>query len=79
MTIPHQGQAKLSTTARDGKTLILRIAKAREILGLHTTVTGRPFEVTMVTMQPCQLNFVSREGFIPFLKKYGNACLQAAN
>ena len=73
-----QGQAKLSSTARDGKTFILRIAKAGEVLGLHATVTGRPYELTVETMQPCQLNFVSREDFLPFLKKHGDACLHAA-
>jgi CRP/FNR family cyclic AMP-dependent transcriptional regulator len=73
-----QGQAKLSSTARDGKTFILRIARAGEVLGLHATVTGRPYELTVETMQPCQLNFVSREDFLPFLKKHGDACLHAA-
>ena len=73
-----QGQAKLSTTARDGRTLILRIAKAGEVLGLHTTITGKAYELTAETMQPCQLNFVSREDFLPFLKKHGDACLRAA-
>jgi len=73
-----QGQAKFSTTARDGKTFILRIAKAGEVLGLHATVTGRPYELTVETMQPCQLNFVSREDFLRFLKGHGDACLHAA-
>jgi len=73
-----QGQAKLSTTSRDGKTFILRIAKAGEVLGLHTTITGKAYELTAETMQPCQLNFVSREDFLPFLKKHGDACLGAA-
>jgi CRP/FNR family transcriptional regulator, cyclic AMP receptor protein len=73
-----QGQAKLSTTARDGKTFILRIAKAGEVLGLHATVTAKPYELTLETMQPCQLNFVNREDFLPFLKKHGDACLHAA-
>jgi CRP/FNR family transcriptional regulator len=72
-----QGQAKLSTTARDGRTFILRIAKAGEVLGLHASVTGRPYGLTVETMQPCQLNFVSREDFLPFLKKHGDACLHA--
>src|SRR5262249_16575642 len=34
------GRVKLSTTSRDGKTLILRIAQAVEVLGLHATVSG---------------------------------------
>jgi len=73
-----QGQAKLSTTSRDGRTFILRIAKAGEVLGLHATVTGKPYEMTAETMQPCQLNFVSKVDFLQFLKKHGDACLRAA-
>jgi CRP/FNR family transcriptional regulator, cyclic AMP receptor protein len=73
-----QGQAKLSTTSRDGKTFILRIAKPGEVLGLHAIVTGKPYELTVETMQPSQLNFVSREDFLRFLTEHGDACLQAA-
>ena len=73
-----QGQAKLSTTSRKGKALILHIAKPGEVLGLHAVVTGKPYEVTVGTMQPCQLNFVNREDFLRFLKEHGDACLHAA-
>ena len=71
------GQAKLSTNSRNGKTLILRIAKPGEVLGLHSVVTGKPHEVTVETMSPSQLNFVGREDFLPFLKRHGDACLRA--
>jgi CRP/FNR family transcriptional regulator len=73
-----QGQVKLSTSTRDGKTFILRIAKAGEVLGLHAVVTGKPYELTVETMQPSQLDFVSREDFVRFLKEHGDACLRAA-
>jgi CRP/FNR family transcriptional regulator len=73
-----QGQVKLSTTSRDGKTLILRIAKPGEIFGLHAIVTGKPYEVTVETMLPSRLTFVSRKDFLRFLKEHGDACLRAA-
>jgi CRP/FNR family cyclic AMP-dependent transcriptional regulator len=73
-----QGQAKLSITSREGKTLIVRIAKPGEVLGLHASVTGNPHEFTVETMRPCQLNFVNQEDFQRFLKKHGDACLHAA-
>ena len=73
-----QGQAKLSTTSREGKTFILRIAKRGEVLGLHSVVTGKPYELTAETMRPSQLDFVSREDFLKFLKDHGDACLRAA-
>jgi CRP/FNR family transcriptional regulator len=72
-----QGQAKLSTTSRDGKTLILRIARAGEVLGLDAVVRGKPYEVTVETMLPCQLSFVNRDDFLRFLQEHGDARLQA--
>ena len=65
------GRVKLSTTSRDGKTLILRIAQAGEVLGLHATVSGKPYELTAETLQPAQLDFVRREDFLRFLQNHG--------
>jgi CRP/FNR family transcriptional regulator len=73
------GRVKLSTTSRDGKTLILRIAKGGEVLGLHATVSGRPYELTAETLQPCQLDFIKRDDFLKFLQTHGDACLNAAH
>ena len=72
-----QGRAKLCTTSRDGKTLIVRIAEPGEVLGLHAVVTGAPYELTVETMQPCQLNFVGREDMLHFLNEYADTSLHA--
>ncbi|HXZ39393.1 MAG TPA: Crp/Fnr family transcriptional regulator [Terriglobales bacterium] len=72
------GRVKLSTTSRDGKTLILRIAQAGEVLGLHATVSGAPYELTAETLQPCQLDFIKRDDFLRFLQNHADACLNAA-
>ncbi|MGD0413738.1 MAG: Crp/Fnr family transcriptional regulator [Terriglobales bacterium] len=72
-----QGRAKLCTTSRDGKTLIVRIAEPGEVLGLHALVTGGPYELTVETMQPCQLNFVGREDMLRFLDEHADAALHA--
>lgn len=72
-----QGRAKLCTTSREGKTLIVRIAEAGEVLGLHAVVTGRPYELTVETMQPSQLNFVAREDMLRFLREHADASAQA--
>src|SRR5512146_2537096 len=53
-----EGTAKLSTTSVEGKTLILRIARAGEILGLDSVITGTPYHLTAETLQPCRLSFV---------------------
>jgi CRP/FNR family transcriptional regulator len=72
------GRVKLSTTSREGKTLILRIAQAGEVLGLHATVSGKPYELTAEALQPCQLDFIRRDDFLRFLQHHGEACLNAA-
>ena len=72
------GRVKLSTTSRDGKTLILRIAQQGEVLGLHATVSGKPYELTAETLQPCQLDFIRRDDFLRFLQNHADACLNAA-
>lgn len=73
-----QGQVKLSTTSHEGKSFILRIANAGEVIGMDSVVTGMPFGFTAEAMQPSRLNFVSREDFLHFLKGHGDAALRAA-
>jgi CRP/FNR family transcriptional regulator, cyclic AMP receptor protein len=72
-----QGRAKLSTTSREGKTLIVRIAEPGELLGLHAILTGGRYELTVETMQPCQLNFVAKEDMLRFLADHADAALHA--
>jgi len=73
-----QGRVKMMTTNADGKSLILKIAEPGTILGLHSVISGRPHEVTVETLQPCQLAFIRREDFLRFLNAHGDACLRAA-
>src|SRR5260370_16968655 len=48
-----QGRTKLSTTSRDGKTLIVRIAEPGEVLGLHAVLTAGPSHLTVNPTHPC--------------------------
>ena len=68
-----QGQAKLSITSNEGKTLIMRVAKSGEILGLIAILSGRPYELTAETLRPCQAAFVHREDFLRFVAKHPEA------
>ena len=72
------GRAKLSTSAADGRSLILRIAEPGEVLGLSASVSGRPYEVTAETLEPAQANFVERNNFLHFLKENGEVALRVA-
>src|SRR5664279_2924069 len=73
-----RGRVKLSCTSSAGQTLIIRVAKAGEVLGLNANVSGTFHEATAETGQPCQLNFVKRSDFHRFLTEHPEACMQAA-
>jgi CRP/FNR family transcriptional regulator, cyclic AMP receptor protein len=67
------GHVKLSISSSGGKTLILRIAKPGEILGLMATMSNGSYEVTAETLHPCQVAFVRREDFLRFVAKHPEA------
>ena len=73
-----QGRVKLSLSSSDGKTLILKIAEPSEVLGLSATVSGKPYELTAETIDPCQVNFVKREDFLRFLREHSDVCFRVA-
>lgn len=64
------GVVKLSISSSAGKTLILRIAKPGEILGLMAVLTNTPYEVTAETLHPCQVAFIRRDDFLSLLAKH---------
>jgi CRP/FNR family transcriptional regulator, cyclic AMP receptor protein len=64
------GQAKLSTTSREGRVLVLKIAEAGEVLGLSAVIiVDEPFELSAETAGPCQANFVERDALMRLLER----------
>ena len=72
------GKVKLSTSAADGKTLILRISEIGEVLGLAAVVSGKPYQSTAEVLEPTQTNFINRSEFLEFLREHGEAALRVA-
>jgi CRP/FNR family cyclic AMP-dependent transcriptional regulator len=73
-----KGRVKISMTSIDGKTLILRVARAGEVLGLHSVVSSKACQATVETLELSQVNFFRREDFLRFLREHGEASLMAA-
>jgi CRP/FNR family cyclic AMP-dependent transcriptional regulator len=73
-----KGSVKLSVSATNGKTIIVKIAEAGEVLGLAAAVSGKPYEMTAETIEPCQVNFVKCDDFLQFMKDDVEACLKVA-
>jgi len=68
-----EGDVKLSISSSEGKTLIMRVAKSGEILGLMAALSGGSYEVTAETIHPCQVAFVRRQDFQRFVAKHPEA------
>lgn len=72
-----QGRVKLSTYSKDGRALILRIAKAGEILGISASISDSVHEATAEAIEPCQINFVQKPDLLRFLRENADAGLNA--
>jgi CRP/FNR family transcriptional regulator, cyclic AMP receptor protein len=72
-----RGRVKLSVTSRDGKTVILRIAEAGQILGLSAALSGNEHEVTAEAVEPCTVKAIPTRDFLSFLGRYPEAALEA--
>jgi len=72
------GKVKLSTASREGKTIILKIAEAGELLGLPATLSDKPYEMTAEVSEPAWVNFVPRSSFLRFLQANPAAAIQVA-
>ena len=72
------GQAKISSTSREGKTMILKIAGPGDLLGLNAVLAEVPHEVTAETIEPCQVKTMRKEEFMDFLNRHGVASMHAA-
>lgn len=72
------GKAKLSTSSREGRTIITKIAEAGELLGLNATISNVPYEVTAEMMEPGQANFIPREPLIQMMREFPEVALRIA-
>jgi CRP/FNR family transcriptional regulator len=73
--IACSGRSKLSITARDGKTIILKIAGDRQVLGLSAVVSGGPSLISVTTIELCQIKFIERDSFLQLIESDSHAAL----
>ncbi len=70
------GRARLSICSDKGKSLTLKMIGPGEVLGLSSTMSGKPYEVTAETVVPSQVVFIPRKEFLHFLRDHREAALQ---
>lgn len=72
------GKAKLTTSSARGRSVIVRIAGAGEVLGLSAAISNRPYEVSAEILEPGEANYLAREDFVNFLQSYGEVSIRVA-
>jgi CRP/FNR family transcriptional regulator len=65
-----KGRIKLTMTSPEGKSIILHIAEAGELIGLNAALSGQPYELSAETLEPCQINFIKREAFLRLVHEH---------
>ena len=71
-----KGKVKLSLCAGDGKTFIMKVAQAGDLLGVSAAISGKPYESTAETLEPSEVSFIKRDDFLRFLKANPDACFR---
>jgi CRP/FNR family transcriptional regulator len=64
------GRAKVSISSADGRKLIIRIARAGDVLGLYAGLTGRPFEATAEMVEGGRIDFISRADLLALMGEH---------
>ena len=72
------GKVKLSTTSRQGKTIITKVSEHGDVLGLNATISNQAYEVTAEMVEPGQANFIAADALLQFLRDYGEVALRVA-
>jgi CRP-like cAMP-binding protein len=72
----HSGNVRLSVLGHGTEGSTSRIARRGEILGLSTTVSGKPYEATGETRGPARIGFIPRHSFIKLMNQDSNFAFQ---
>lgn len=72
------GKVKLTTSSSEGRTLIVRIAQAGEVLGGSAVLLQKPYEISAETIEPCQVNFIRTEEFMAWIQNDREAMMSVA-
>jgi CRP/FNR family transcriptional regulator, cyclic AMP receptor protein len=64
------GEIRLSINSSEGKRLSLRIVRKGDVLGLSSTLSGAPYEMTAETLYPAKVALIGRREFMGFLSRH---------
>ena len=78
VSVVCDGRIKLTRSSRDGKTLLVKIAKPGDVLGLSAALSKTPYEVTAQAIEHAQIKTFQQSDFLHFIKRHVEGSLHAA-
>jgi CRP/FNR family cyclic AMP-dependent transcriptional regulator len=72
------GKVKLCTDGANGTSVVVKLAGAGDVLGVHACIGGTPQEFNAETVQPSHIVFVKADDFLRLLAENDEVCWQAA-
>ena len=66
----RSGEVKLSTTSSRGRILILKIARAGDLLGLAAAISASRHEMTAETLVPTIIRTIPSDDFLNFMERH---------
>jgi CRP/FNR family cyclic AMP-dependent transcriptional regulator len=72
------GQVKLTRSSKDGRTLLVKIARAGDVLGLSAALSQMPYEVTAQALEHTQLATFEQQDFLNFIQHHAEGSMHAA-
>jgi len=73
--VVRRGREKLSICGSDGRTLILRMVEVGCPMGVAAAVSGRPYEATAETQEPCEISFLRQSDVLRLMRLHGEFAL----
>lgn len=72
------GHVKLSASSKEGKTLVIRIAKPGDVLGLSAAIAGTAYETAAQAIDSVEVKSFRRQDFLRFIERHIDGSLHAA-
>lgn len=69
----RSGRASLSISSSEGRIVILRLAKAGDVLGLNSVLRNASYDATVKTLEPCRTDFIARAELLELMQRRESA------
>ena len=72
------GRVKVSATSREGRTMILRLARAGSVLGMGAALSEEPYETTVETLEPCHVRVLRTSALRTLMRDFPQVAVAIA-